>query len=122
LLCLMLVGCGIMARKERQNQMSAAVAAKDQGIAACKSQYPDENKVSLIDPDSTSRNDQNGSREAAYAKAKSKMKLLRGLLRGSCRLFAKCMQSSRLRDREMPPREAYRRVLLSFARPQPALL
>lgn len=31
LLCLMLVGCGIMARKERQEQMAAA---KDQGIAA----------------------------------------------------------------------------------------
>jgi hypothetical protein len=30
LLCLMLVGCGIMARKERQEQMAAA---KDQGIA-----------------------------------------------------------------------------------------
>jgi hypothetical protein len=33
-----------MARKERQEQMAAAVAAKDQGIAACKAQYPDENK------------------------------------------------------------------------------
>ena len=33
-----------MARRERQEQMAAAVAAKDQGIAACKAQYPDENK------------------------------------------------------------------------------
>ena len=44
LLCLTLAGCGIMARRERQEQMAAAVAAKDQGIAACKAQYPDENK------------------------------------------------------------------------------
>jgi hypothetical protein len=43
-LCLMLGGCGLMARKERQEQMAAAVSAKDQGIAACKAQYPDENK------------------------------------------------------------------------------
>ena len=43
-LCLALGGCGYMARKERQEQMAAAVAAKDQGIAACKAQYPDENK------------------------------------------------------------------------------
>lgn len=42
--CLTLAGCGLMARKERQEQMAAAIAAKDQGIAACKAQYPDDNK------------------------------------------------------------------------------
>jgi hypothetical protein len=41
---LVLSAFGLMARKERQEQMAAAVAAKDQGIAACKAQYPDENK------------------------------------------------------------------------------
>jgi hypothetical protein len=42
--CLTLSGCGIMARKERQEQMAAATAARDQGFAACKAQYPDDNK------------------------------------------------------------------------------
>jgi hypothetical protein len=42
--CVALAGCGLAARKERQEQMAAAVAAKDQGIVACKAQYPDENK------------------------------------------------------------------------------
>ena len=43
-LCTALGGCGLIAQRERQEQMAAAVAAKDQGIAACKAQYPDENK------------------------------------------------------------------------------
>src|ERR1700743_1429277 len=44
MLAAMLAGCGLIARKQRQEQMAAAVAAKDQGISACKAQYPDENK------------------------------------------------------------------------------
>ncbi|WP_024520513.1 hypothetical protein [Bradyrhizobium sp. Tv2a-2] len=43
-LCAALGGCGLMAMKQRQEQMAAAIAAKDQGIGACKAQYPDENK------------------------------------------------------------------------------
>lgn len=40
-LCLLLAGCGMMARKEREEQMQAAMAARDQGFAACKLQFPD---------------------------------------------------------------------------------
>jgi hypothetical protein len=47
-LFLTLAGCGLMARKERQEQMAAANTAKDQGIAACKAQYPDENKDYVV--------------------------------------------------------------------------
>jgi hypothetical protein len=36
----LLASCGLAARQERQEQMTAAVAAKDQGTADCKSQYP----------------------------------------------------------------------------------
>src|ERR1700738_3343721 len=41
---LLLASCGLARMQERQEQAKAAVAAKDSGIAACKEQYPDENK------------------------------------------------------------------------------
>jgi hypothetical protein len=45
LACAVLVSsCGLAARQEREQQMAAAVAAKDSGIAACKEQYADENR------------------------------------------------------------------------------
>jgi hypothetical protein len=47
-LCAMLAGCGLARMQERKEQMAAAVAAKDSGIAACKAQYPDENKDFVI--------------------------------------------------------------------------
>jgi hypothetical protein len=37
---LVLSGCGLMARKERQEQIAAARSARDQGFADCKGQYP----------------------------------------------------------------------------------
>jgi hypothetical protein len=43
-LCVTLAGCGLARMQERKEQTAAAVAAKDNGIAACKAQYPDENK------------------------------------------------------------------------------
>ena len=43
-LCVTVAGCGLARMQERQEQMQAAVAAKDSGIAACKEQYPDQNK------------------------------------------------------------------------------
>ena len=48
MLCVTLAGCGLAARKQRQEEMAAAVAAKDQGIAACKAQYPDQNKDFVV--------------------------------------------------------------------------
>jgi hypothetical protein len=42
------VGSHILARRERQEQAAAAVAAKDHGIAACKAQYPDENRDFVV--------------------------------------------------------------------------
>jgi hypothetical protein len=47
-LCATLAGCGLARMQERQEQMAAAVAAKDSGIAACKAQYSDENKDFLL--------------------------------------------------------------------------
>ena len=47
-LCVTLAGCGLARMQERKEQMAAAVAAKDSGIAACKAQYPDENKDFVI--------------------------------------------------------------------------
>jgi hypothetical protein len=41
---LLLASCGLARMQERQEQMQTAIAAKDSGIAACKDQYPDENK------------------------------------------------------------------------------
>jgi hypothetical protein len=43
-LCVALAGCGLARMQERKEQTAAAIAAKDSGIAACKAQYPDENK------------------------------------------------------------------------------
>lgn len=43
-LCLVLGGCGLAARAERQKQMAAAVAAAQQGYADCKTQFPEESK------------------------------------------------------------------------------
>ena len=41
---LVLSGCGLMARKERQEQIAAARSARDQGFADCKAQYPEGSK------------------------------------------------------------------------------
>lgn len=41
---LLLSGCGMMARREHDEQMVAALASKEQGIAACKAQFPDGSK------------------------------------------------------------------------------
>lgn len=48
MLCIALAGCGLAARKQRQEEMAAAMAAKDEGIAACKVQYPDEGKDFVV--------------------------------------------------------------------------
>lgn len=45
LLCsTILAGCGLMARKEREEQMAVARSARDQGMAACAAQFPENSK------------------------------------------------------------------------------
>jgi hypothetical protein len=41
---LSLAGCGLAARKQRQEQMAAARAAMEQGFADCNAQYPEGSK------------------------------------------------------------------------------
>ena len=43
-LCAVLGGCGLIARKEREDQISAAKASMEEGFAACKTQYPEGSK------------------------------------------------------------------------------
>jgi hypothetical protein len=42
-----LAGCGLMARKERQEQMAAAKATMEQGLADCKVQWPEISKQAV---------------------------------------------------------------------------
>jgi hypothetical protein len=44
LMCATLGGCGLAARKEQEDQMQAAMAARDRGFADCKAQYPEGSK------------------------------------------------------------------------------
>jgi hypothetical protein len=46
-LCVALAGCGLMARKERQEQMAAAKAAMEQAFADCKAQWPEVSKQAV---------------------------------------------------------------------------
>ena len=47
-LCVLLSGCGLARMQERQAQTKAAMEASASGIAACKAQYPDENKDFVV--------------------------------------------------------------------------
>lgn len=43
-LCATLGGCGLAARKEREEAQRSAIAARDQGLLDCKAQFPDGSK------------------------------------------------------------------------------
>lgn len=48
-ICLLLAGCGLAARQEREQQQAAADAAMQQGFESCKVQFV--NRVQILDAD-----------------------------------------------------------------------